>query len=113
MPTHASTRISRELADELMGIVGKDGVICGEEELLVYECDAYTLEKSLPNVVVLPRTTQEVVAVVKLCARYELPIIPRGAGTSLSGAVLAVTGGVMTALTRMKKILSVDYRNRR
>jgi len=113
MPTHASTSISRELADELIGIVGKDGVICGAEELLVYECDAYTLEKSLPNVVVLPRTTQEVVAVVKLCARYELPIIPRGAGTSLSGAVLAVTGGVMIALTRMNKILSVDYRNRR
>jgi glycolate oxidase len=101
------------LLDELRAIVGADGVICGEQELLVYECDAYTLEKSLPNAVVLPRTTAEVVAIVKLCARHEIPFIPRGAGTSLSGAVLAVTGGVMIALSRMNKILSVDYRNRR
>ena len=71
------------------------------------------IEKQLPNVVVLPRTTEEVSAVVKLCAQHQLPIIPRGAGTSLSGTVLAVTGGVMIALTRMTKILEIDYRNRR
>src|SRR5207249_7254300 len=85
----------------------------GEEELLVYECDAYTLEKNLPNVVVLPRTTEEVSKIATLCAEQNVPIIPRGAGTSLSGAVLAVTGGVMIALTRMTKILEIDYRNRR
>jgi glycolate oxidase len=51
--------------------------------------------------------------VVKLCAQHNLPIIPRGAGTSLSGTVLAVTGGVMIALTRMNRILDIDYRNRR
>src|SRR5204863_6736231 len=81
--------------------------------LLVYECDAYTLEKNLPNFVVLPRSTEEVVAIVKLCAKQDIPFIPRGAGTSLSGAVLAVTGGVMITLSRMSKILTVDYRNRR
>lgn len=85
----------------------------GDDELLVYECDAYTLEKHLPGVVVLPRTTEEVVAVVKLCAAHQLPIIPRGAGTSLSGTVLAVTGGVMIALTRMNRVLEIDCRNRR
>src|SRR5262245_21267081 len=94
-------------------MVGRDGVIQGEQELLVYECDAYTLEKHRPGVVVLPRSTAEVVAVVKLCAKHGLPIIPRGAGTSLSGTVLAVTGGVMIALTRMNRILNIDYRNRR
>ena len=83
------------------------------EELLVYECDAYTLEKNLPNFVVLPKTTEEVIAVVKLCAKQNVPFIPRGAGTSLSGGVLAVTGGVMITLSRMDKILSVDCRNRR
>jgi glycolate oxidase len=88
-------------------------VVAGDQELLVYECDAYTLEKHLPGVVVLPRTTEQVSAIVKLCARHELPIIPRGAGTSLSGTVLAVTGGVMIALTRMNQILDLDYRNRR
>ncbi len=94
-------------------MVGDDGVIAGEEELLVYECDAYTLERRLPGVVILPRTTEQVVSVVKLCARHGLPIIPRGAGTSLSGTVLAVTGGVMIALTRMNRVLDIDYRNRR
>ena len=94
-------------------MIGSDGVISGSDELLVYECDAFTMEKNLPNIVVLPRSTEQVVAVVKLCARHRLPIIPRGAGTSLSGAVLPVEGGVMIALTRMNRVLSVDYENRR
>ncbi len=98
---------------ELRAIVGADGVIAGEAELLVYECDAYTLEKHLPGVVVLPRSTAEVAAIVRLCAHHGLPIIPRGAGTSLSGTVLAVTGGVMIAVTRMNRVLEVDLRNRR
>ena len=101
------------LIDELGAIVGADAVVAGREELLVYECDAYTLEKNLPTAVVLPRTTDQVVALVKLCAKQNIPIIPRGAGTSLSGGVLAVTGGVMIALSRMNRILSVDCRNRR
>ena len=99
--------------DELRRIVGKEQVICGDHELLVYECDAYTLEKMLPGAVVLPRTTDEVVSVVKFCATHNLPIIPRGAGTSLSGTVLAVTGGVMITLTRMNRVLNLDFRNRR
>jgi glycolate oxidase len=102
-----------QLVDQLSAIVGEDGVVSKPEELLVYECDAYTLEKNLPNFVVLPRTTEEVVAIVKLCAKQNVPFIPRGAGTSLSGGVLAVTGGVMITLSRMDKILSVDHRNRR
>jgi glycolate oxidase len=80
---------------------------------MVYECDAYTLEKRLPGAVVLPRTTGQVAQIIKLCARHQLPVIPRGAGTSLSGTVLAVTGGVMIALTRMNRILEIDFRNRR
>ena len=96
-----------------MEIVGPENIVTGDDELLVYECDAYTLEKNLPNVVVLPRTTEEVSRIAKLCAEQNIPIIPRGAGTSLSGAVLAVTGGVMIGLGRMNKILEIDYRNRR
>jgi glycolate oxidase len=107
------TNLNSSFLDQLRVIVGRDGVLANADELLVYECDAYTLEKHLPNAVVLPRTTEEVSAIVKLCAEQKIPFIPRGAGTSLSGAVLAVTGGVMIALTRMNKILAVDYRNRR
>ena len=102
-----------ELATELRAIVGDEGVIAGADELLVYECDAYTLEKHSPTLVALPRTTDEVVQVVKACARRQLPIIPRGAGTSLSGEVLAVDGGVMIGLARMNRVLAVDARNRR
>src|SRR2546421_1446406 len=109
----ATDQNAQPLVDQLRAIVGEDGVVSKPEELLVYECDAYTLEKNLPNFVVLPKSTEEVVAIVKLCAKHNIPIIPRGAGTSLSGGVLAVTGGVMIALTRMNRVLSVDHRNRR
>src|SRR6476660_1131312 len=113
MSAATTNKLTPQLIHELRRIVGKENVISGDDELLVYECDAYTLEKHLPGVVVLPQSTEQVVAVVKLCAANHLPIIPRGAGTSLSGTVLAVDGGVMIALTRMNKILEVDYRNRR
>jgi len=102
-----------DLTNALNNIVGSDAVIVNEEELLVYECDAYTLQKNLPTAVVLPQNTDEVVAIVKLCNQQNIPIIPRGAGTGLSGAVLAVDGGVMIALTRMNKVLYIDPRNRR
>ncbi|HAV62870.1 MAG TPA: FAD-binding oxidoreductase, partial [Verrucomicrobiales bacterium] len=105
--------LDENLLQRLRGIVGDDGVISHPHELLVYECDAYTIEKNLPNAVVLPRTTEETVKVVKLCAKHGLPIIPRGAGTSLSGAVLAVEGGVMITMSRMNRVLKIDARNRR
>jgi len=107
------SQISPRVVAEFQSLVGAENVISGSAELLVYECDAYTLEKRPPQVVVLPRTTAEVAAVLKVCRRENLPIIPRGAGTSLSGTVLAVSGGVLIALTRMTRILSVDVRNRR
>src|ERR1051325_2399922 len=114
MPATATTaRSGLPLVDALRAIVGEEGVVSEPEELLVYECDAYTLEKNLPTAVVLPRTTEQVAAVVRLCASRNVPIIPRGAGTGLSGAALAVTGGVMITLSRMNRIESVDHRNRR
>ena len=108
-----SPSLQKTMVDRLVAIVGKDAVISRESELVVYECDAYTMQKNLPTAVVLPATTEEVAQVVRVCNELELPIIPRGAGTSLSGSVLAVDGGVMIALTRMNRILNVDVRNRR
>lgn len=101
------------LVADLRAIVGDANVLAGTAQLQVYECDAYTLERRPPNVVVLPASTDEVAAAVRASARAGVPIIPRGAGTSLSGGVLAVEGGVMIALTRMNRVLSVDARNRR
>ena len=105
--------LHKTMVDRLVAIVGRDAVISEESELVVYECDAYTMQKNLPTAVVLPATAEEVAQVVRVCNELELPIIPRGAGTSLSGSVLAVDGGVMIALTRMNRILNVDVRNRR
>jgi glycolate oxidase len=101
------------LTAKLRAVTGAGGVLDQPDELLVYECDAYTLERRPPTLVVLPRTTAEVSAIVQLCAGHGLPIIPRGAGTSLSGSVLAVAGGAMIALTRMNRIISIDARNGR
>lgn len=109
----APTPLTEPLLQKLRAIVGPENVLSRESDLLVYECDAYTLEKNLPQAVVLPRTTDEVAAVVRLCAQEELPIIPRGAGTSLSGAVLAVDGGLLIGLSRMNCVLEVDIENRR
>jgi len=113
MADDQAVAVSPEVVAELRRVVGDDNVLADPAELAVYECDAYTLEKKPPGAVVLPATTEEVVAVVRVCAAAELPIIPRGAGTSLSGTVLAVTGGVTIGLARMNRIESVDARNRR
>lgn len=113
MAPEITGRLSNSLIGELSSIVGADGVLCQAEELLVYECDAFTLEKFLPQAVVFPRSTWEVAEIVQWCARRGLPFVPRGAGTSLSGAGIPVQGGIMIAVTRMNRILSIDARNRR
>src|SRR5688572_20673914 len=109
----ASIKLTPAIIEELGAILGPGGLVANAEELRVYECDAYTLEKRMPDIVVFPRSTAEVAGIVKVCAREKIPFIPRGAGTSLSGAVLAVEGGVMIALTRMTQIESIDYENQR
>ncbi|HEV8001937.1 MAG TPA: FAD-linked oxidase C-terminal domain-containing protein [Planctomycetaceae bacterium] len=103
-------------APELLGrfreIVGKDGILSAAEELLVYECDGYVVEKKVPDVVLFPERREQVIAIVKTCNEFDIPFVPRGAGTSLSGGCLPVGGGVMIALTRMKRILEVNLRDR-
>jgi glycolate oxidase len=105
----ASTNL---LLDRLRLIVGRDAILSSPSELLVYECDGFTIEKNKPDVVVFPTTTEQVVQVVKACNELNVPFLPRGAGTSLAGGCLPVGGGVMIGLARMKRILEVDYRNR-
>jgi glycolate oxidase len=108
--------MSSQLADNLIaalrGIVGPAGILTSPSDLLVYECDGYTIEKNRPDVVVFPTTTEEVAQIVRLCNTFNVPFLPRGAGTSLAGGCLPVGGGVMIALTRMKRILEVSTRDR-
>src|SRR3954469_10524864 len=100
------------LAERMRGIVGAANVLAAASDLLVYECDGFTIEKNKPDVVVFPSSTAEIVAIVKACGELGVPFVPRGAGTSLAGGCLPVGGGVMIGLARMKRILEVDYRNR-
>ncbi len=100
------------LLDRLRAIVGPGAMLSSPSDLLVYECDGYTLEKNKPEVVVFPTSTEQVVQIVKLCNELKVPFLPRGAGTSLAGGCLPVGGGVVISLTRMKRILEVSYRDR-
>src|SRR3954471_15498555 len=100
------------LIDRLKALVGRDAVLSSPSELLVYECDGYTIEKNKPDVVVFPTNTEQVVRIVNVCNELGVPFVPRGAGTSLAGDCLPVGGGVVISLARMKRILEVDYRNR-
>lgn len=98
--------------DALRRIVGPDAVLTAPSDLLVYECDGFTIEKNRPDVVVFPTTTEQIVSIVKLCNEFNVPFLARGAGTSLAGGCLPVGGGVMIGLARMKKIHEINYRDR-
>ena len=101
-----------DLIEALAGIVGNDGVVRHENELVVYECDGYTLERSRPDVVVLPRSTDEVARILRLLHERDVRFVPRGAGTGLSGGCLPVHAPVMICLSRMRRILEIDAENR-
>jgi len=107
-----SVALSRGFVEELERILGPGGVVSSLEGRLVYECDMHTLHKGLPDVVVLPRAPEEVQAVVRLCRRERVPIVPRGSGTGLIGGATAPAGGVMVGMNRMDRILDVDFPNR-
>src|SRR6266545_306464 len=101
-----------KLVTRMKDIVGKDNVLTAAADLAVYECDGFTIAKTRPNVVVFPTSTEHIVGIVKACNELGLNFIARGAGTSLAGGCVLVGGGVMIALTRMKRILEVNYRDR-
>ncbi len=107
-----SWSVTPQLLDELRGIVGAEHVFSQPSELLVYECDAYTLERTPPQAVVLPANTEEVSQVLALLHKAGVPFIPRGAGTALSGSTIAVEGGVVVGLSRMRQIREIDLANR-
>ena len=104
--------VRSSLIDELRSIVGSDGVLSANSDLLVYECDGFVIEKNSPDVVVFPQTTKQVSQIVKVCNEADVPFLPRGAGTSLAGGCLPVGGGVMIVLTRMREIVEINLRDR-
>ena len=111
-PVDLDTSIPIALIHELQKIIGSDGVLTAHSDRMVFECDGFTIEKSCPDVVGFPTTTEQIATVIKACNRYEIPFLPRGAGTSLAGGTLPVGGGVMLVLTRMKEIEEINLRDR-
>jgi glycolate oxidase subunit GlcD len=103
-----STRLLKRLRDTL----GESKVLHQASELLVYESDALTLLRGRPCAVVFPETTEEVSAVVGLCSEAQVPFVPRGAGTGLSGGATPVEGCVIVECSRMSRVLEVDATNR-
>src|SRR5215469_1835219 len=100
------------IREKLRKICGSDAVLHEKEDLLLYEYDA-GLAKARPDFVVFPTTTEQVSAIVALAGEAGLPIVPRGAGTGLSGGAIPRAGGVVLAFARMNRILEVDTANQR
>ncbi len=95
---------------DLQGAVGSRAVLHRDQDLLLYEYDG-SIDKGRPECVVFPRTTDDVVRVVKIAAEYDLPLVGRGAGTGLSGGVIPTRGGLMIGFSRMNRILEIDCEN--
>lgn len=108
----SSKSITPQFLARLEAIVGRERLLDAPDELVVYECDGYVVEKNSPDVVVFPLTTDEIVRIIQECNRFNVPFVARGAGTSLAGGSLPIGGGVMIALTKMNRILEVNLRDR-
>ena len=93
-----------ELIDALKGQLNSDQLITEFEARGVYSSDAYTTERQVPSVVVLPETTQDVVSVVKACRHFGIALVTRGAGTGLSGGATPIDGAVLMATSRMRNV---------
>ncbi|MGA2941192.1 MAG: FAD-linked oxidase C-terminal domain-containing protein [Xanthobacteraceae bacterium] len=101
-----------EIVTALKRIVPGEGVIASEEAMRPYESDGLTAYRQLPMVVVLPETTAQVSEVLKYCHGEGIKIVPRGAGTSLSGGALPLGDGVLLGMAKFNRILEIDYDNR-
>ena len=105
--------LSEAFVDELRAGLGAAYVIVEPEQLRVYECDGLTGHRAVPELVVLPGSTEDVQSVLRACHRERVPFVARGAGTGLSGGATPVAGGVVVSLARMNQILEIDIVSQR
>ena len=101
-----------EIAAALRAIVPGEGVIDSAEEMRAYESDGLTAYRQMPMLVVLPSTTEQVSQVLAYCHREGIRVVPRGAGTSLSGGALPLADGVLLGLAKFNRVLDIDFDNR-
>jgi glycolate oxidase len=105
--------LSEAFVEELRAALGSAHVVTEPEQLRVYECDGLTGHRAIPELVVLPASTEEVQTVLRACHRERVPFVARGAGTGLSGGATPVAGGVVVSLARMNRILEIDLASQR
>ena len=101
------------LVAELQRALGAAHVVTEPEQLRVYECDGLTGHRAVPELVVLPGSTDDVQTVLRACTRERVPFVARGAGTGLSGGATPMAGGVVVSLARMNRILEIDIDSQR
>jgi len=101
-----------DIVAALRAIVPGEGVIVDEAELRAYESDGLTAYRQLPLIVVLPETTEQVSRVLKCCQARGVKVVPRGAGTSLSGGALPLADGIILGLGKFNRVLEIDFDNR-
>ena len=114
MPRPEDAVIARrgEILDALRRIVPGDGVIADDAAMRAYECDGLTAYRQMPLIVVLPSTVEQIAQVMAFCRAQGVKIVPRGAGTSLSGGALPLADGITLGLGKFNRIIEVDYANR-
>ncbi|WP_158964850.1 FAD-linked oxidase C-terminal domain-containing protein [Chachezhania sediminis] len=111
-PDPAVLAAKDRVRERLEEVLPKDAVISDPVEARVYECDALTAYKCPPMLAVLPSSTEEVAAVLKICHEEGVPVVPRGSGTSLAGGALPTADSVILGVARMNRVLETDYDNR-
>ncbi len=114
MPEPDQATLSRraEIVRALRAIVPGEGVIDDAEELKAYESDGLTAYKQPPMIVCLPSTVEQVSRILKYCHNHDVKVVPRGAGTSLSGGALPLADGVLLGMGKFSQVLEIDYANR-
>ncbi|MEC8194858.1 MAG: FAD-linked oxidase C-terminal domain-containing protein [Pseudomonadota bacterium] len=114
MPTPNPEVLAKKarIVARLKEVLPADAVISDEAEVRAYECDALTAYRCPPLAAVLPASTEEVAAVLKICHAENVPVVPRGAGTSLAGGAMPTADSIILGVARMTEVLETDYENR-
>ena len=112
IPNPAILACKARVVERLRQVLAFDAVIEDERETRAYECDALTAYRCAPMIAVLPSTTDEVSAVLRICHEEGVPVVPRGSGTSLAGGALPTADCVILGVARMNDVIETDYDNR-
>ncbi len=104
--------VPRSVIRDLSELLSEDQIVLDQSGLKAYETDALTAIKVIPFVVVMPHTTEEVAAIAAISHKYSIPLVPRGAGTSLAGGAIPLSNAIVICLSRMNRILDIDLTNR-